>query len=86
MDFCDSQADEGACDRKASTIKSHMKIFLNSGNNIESAEEMKNVILSSGGVPSVKVTVSGPPEASTFSTIRLEGLRVWKACKLVLES
>ena len=42
MDFCDSQAGKGACDRKAATIKSHMKIFLNSGNNIESAEEMKN--------------------------------------------
>lgn len=95
MDFCDSQAGKGACDRKAATIKSHMKIFLNSGNNIESAEEMKNAILSSGGVPSVNVTVSGPPEASTFSTVRLEGvstisnieyseegLRVWKAYKI----
>jgi len=72
-----------------------MKVFLNSGNNIESAKEMKNAILSSGGVPSVNVTVSGPPEASTFSTIRLEGvntisnieysgegLRVWKAYKI----
>ena len=92
MDFCDSQAGKGACDRKAATIKSHMKIFLNSENNIESAEEMKNAILSSGGV---NVTVSGPPEVSTFSTVRLEGvstisnieyseegLRVWKAYKI----
>ena len=95
MDFCDSQAGKGACDRKAATIKSHMKIFLNSGSNIESAEEMKNAILSSGGVPSVNVTVSGPPEVSTFPTVRLEGvstisnieyseegLRVWKAYKI----
>ena len=95
MDFCDSQAGKGACDRKAATIKSHMKIFLNSGNNIESAEEMKNAILSSSGVPSVKVTISGPPEVSTFPTVRLEGvstisnikyseegLRVWKAYKI----
>ena len=95
MDFCDSKAGKGACDRRAATIKSHMKIFLNSGNNIESAEEMKNAILSSGGVPSVNVTLSGPPEASTFSTVRLEGvstisnieyseegLRVWEAYKI----
>ena len=95
MDFCDSQAGKGVCDRRAATIKSHMKIFLNSGNNMESAEEMKNAILSSGGVPSVNVTISGPPEASTFSTVRLEGvstisnieyseegLRVWKAYKI----
>ena len=40
MDFCDLQAGKGACDRKSATIKSHMKIFLNSGKNIESAEEM----------------------------------------------
>ena len=56
---------------------------------------MKNAILSSGGVPSVNVTVSGPPEVSTISTVRLEGLstisnieyseeglRVWKVYKI----
>ena len=80
---------------KQQLSKSHLKIFLNSGNNIESAEEMKNAIHSSGGVPSVNVTVSGPPEVSTFSTVRLEGvstissieysekgLRVWKAYEI----
>ena len=66
MDFCDLQAGEGACDRKAASIKTS----LNSGNNIESAEEMKNAILSSGGITSVNVTVSGLPEASTFSSVR----------------
>ena len=56
---------------------------------------MKNAILSSGGVPSVNVTVLGPPEASTFSTVQLEvvsfisnmeyseeRLGVWKAYKI----
>ena len=71
MDFCDSQTGIGARDREAAAIKSHMKIFLNSGNNIDSAEEIKNAILSSGGVPFINVTVSGTPEASTFSTVRL---------------
>lgn len=74
MDFCDSQAGRGACDRKAAAIKSHMKIYLNSGNNIESAEEMRDAILSSGGLPSVNVTVSGPSEVSAFPAIRLEGV------------
>ena len=74
MDFCDSKAGKGACDRKAATIKSNMKTFLNSRKNIESGEEMKNAILSSGEVPSVNVTVSGPPMASTFSTVRFEGV------------
>ena len=35
MDFCDSQAGKWTCDRKAATVKSHMKTFLTSGNNIE---------------------------------------------------
>ncbi|KAL9962183.1 hypothetical protein ACROYT_G031264 [Oculina patagonica] len=95
LDFCDSQAGKGACDRKAAGIKSHMKIYLNSGNNIESAEEMKDAILSAGGLPSVNVTVSGPPEPETFSAIMLEGvsaisnieytdegLIVWRAYKI----
>ncbi|KAK3751009.1 hypothetical protein QZH41_020167 [Actinostola sp. cb2023] len=38
MDFCDPQGGKGACDRKAATVKSHMKIYLNSGNNIENAK------------------------------------------------
>ena len=57
MDFCDSQAGKGTCDWKAATIKLHVKIFLSSGNNIESAEGLKNAILSSGGAPSVTITV-----------------------------
>ncbi|KAL9954869.1 hypothetical protein ACROYT_G042454 [Oculina patagonica] len=73
-----------------------MKIYLNSGNNIESAEEMKDAILSAGGLPSVNVTVSGAPEPETFSAIMLEGvsaisnieytdegLIVWRAYKIV---
>ena len=41
MDFSDSQGGKGACDRKAATIKSHMRLFLNSGNDIETAIQMK---------------------------------------------
>ena len=94
MDFCDTQAGKGACDRKAATMKSQMKIDLNSGNNIESAEQMRDAILSSGGLPSVQVTVSGPPQ-SAFPAIGLEsvsaisnieytekGLLVWRAYKI----
>ena len=73
MDFCDTLAGKGACDRKAATMKAQMKIYLNSGNNIESAEKMRDAILSSGGLPSVHVTVSGPPE-SVFPAITLESV------------
>ena len=37
MDFYDPQGGKGACDRSSAAIKSHMKIYLNSGINIETS-------------------------------------------------
>ena len=92
MDFADPQGGKGACDRKAATIKSHMMIFHDEGNNIESASDMKAAILSSGGVPAVNVAVSGPPDNSEFPKTEIKGVssytnveytrigfKVWKA-------
>ena len=53
MDFADPKGGKGACDRKAGCIKSHMKIYLNAGNNIESSSDMRKAIQSSCGVPAV---------------------------------
>ena len=92
MDFADPQGGKGACDRKAATIKSHMKIFHDEGNNIESASDVKAAILSSAGVPAFIVAVSGPPDNSEFPKIEIKGVssytnveytrsgfKVWKA-------
>ena len=65
MDYCDSQGEKGACDKKSAAIKFHMKINLNSGNNIE------NVVLSSGGMSSVRVTSCGPSTATAFLNVKL---------------
>ena len=40
MDFSDPQGGKGACDRKAANIKTHMKVHLNQGNDIENAFQM----------------------------------------------
>ena len=53
LDFSDAQGGNVPCDRKAASIKSHMKIHLNQGSNIETAKEMVVAIRSSGGVPGV---------------------------------
>lgn len=55
LDFSEPQGGKGPCDRKAATIKSHMRIHLNSGNDIEMPTQMKDAILSSGGVSVVNV-------------------------------
>ncbi|KAK3715613.1 hypothetical protein QZH41_000987 [Actinostola sp. cb2023] len=93
LDFSDPQGGKGASDRKAATIKSHMRIHLNAGHDIETPAQMYDAVLSSGGVPSLSVTlcesVTGPPMAkykidgvSLISNIEYsaeEGIRVWRA-------
>ena len=69
-----------------------MRIHLNSGNDIETAEQMKDAMLSSGGIPEVDVTLCKIGEAPTMQSLKIEGIsflnnfryenkgiRVWKA-------
>ncbi|KAK3742848.1 hypothetical protein QZH41_004530 [Actinostola sp. cb2023] len=92
MDFSDPQGGKGACDRKAASIKSHMKIHLNAGNNIENGREMVAAMLSSGGIAGVNVTQASTSQVRESLNVKLEGvstisnieftkdhLRVWKA-------
>lgn len=69
MDFSDPQGGKGACDRKAATVKKHMKSYLNSGHDISNAEQMKDAITSDGGVRGVSVVLCGAvqiPKADPF--------------------
>ena len=83
VDFSDPQAGKGSRDRKAATIKSHMKIYLNSGHDIETSEQMVLAMESSGGIPGVRVTLCGPQSSEKPRAIKWDGvsffLRVWRA-------
>ena len=46
LDFSDPQGGKASCDRQAATIKSHMRIHLNAGNDIETPAQMRDAILS----------------------------------------
>ena len=50
LDFSDPQCGKGLCDRKAASLKLHMRVHLNQGSNIETSKEMVDAIQSSGGV------------------------------------
>ena len=52
LDFSETQGGKRACDRKAATINVHMRAYLNSGHDIESADHMYDAMTSSGGIPS----------------------------------
>jgi len=57
LDFGDPQGGKGPADRTAATCKSHIHIYINEGHNVTTAEEMKEALLSHGGVEGVRMTV-----------------------------
>ena len=57
MDFSDPQGGKGVCDRKTVDIKTHMKVHLNQGNDIETAHQMVNAMTASVGVHGLNVTL-----------------------------
>lgn len=92
FDFSDPQGGKGSCDRKAASIKSKMKIHLNSGHDVETPEQMKHAIESSGGVPGLRVMPCDPQPTSALPSIKWKGIsflnnfeytdkgiRVWRA-------
>ena len=94
LDFSEPQGGKGSCNRKAASIKNHMKSYLFSGHNIETADEMKCTMESTGGIPGVCVAVCLPP-TDAAPICKLEGVSyinnieynengmiVWKAYKI----
>lgn len=92
-DFSDPQAGKDVCDRRIATVKSHMRRFINEGNDIKSASDMKTAIDSYGGVKGcqsavaiiqescqtmTKHSMAGIQSLNNFS-FESTGLRVWKA-------
>ena len=57
LDFSDPQDGKGAADRMAATCKSHIRIYLNEGHDVTTAEQMRCAMLSHGGVEGVRVAV-----------------------------
>ena len=59
IDFSDPQGGKGPCDRKAALLKNHMRAYLNSGNDITNAVQMKTAMESDGGVRDLFVVLGG---------------------------
>lgn len=92
ISFSEAQDGKGPCDRRAGNVKSHVLRYLNEGNDVANAEQLKAAIESNGGVKRCKVYLctmpptSPPlvkcrlPSISTFSNFSLSdvGLTMWK--------
>jgi hypothetical protein len=57
VDFSEPQGGKGPCDGKAATIKAHVRRFINEGNDVTTARQFRDAIMSSGGVPGVRVAM-----------------------------
>ena len=57
VDFSDPQGGKGPADRLAATCKCHIRIYINEGHNVTTAQEMKEALLSLGGIAGVRVAV-----------------------------
>ena len=55
IDFSDPQGGKGAADRLAATCKAHVRIHINEGNDVTTAHELKDALLSHGGIDGVRV-------------------------------
>ena len=55
MDFSDPQGGKGAADRLAATCKSDVRLFINEGNDVTTAHQLKDALLSHGGIDGVRV-------------------------------
>lgn len=92
-DFSDPQAGKDVCDRRIATLKSHMRRFINEGNDINTAQQMKVAIESYGGIKGCYATVAEIQDSFQSMTkhsmtgiqalnnflFEPAGLRAWKA-------
>ena len=92
-DFSNPQTGGDVCDRRKATLKSHMRRFINEGNDINTANDMKVAIESYGGVKGCYATVAEIQDSFQSMTkhsmtgiqalnnflFGSAGLRAWKA-------
>ena len=94
VDFSDPQGGKEPCDRIAATVKAHVLRYVNKGNNVITATDLKEAIMSHGGVRVVRVaalpnieqqvTKTGQGKLDGISTYNNflysdKALRIWKA-------
>ena len=92
-DFSESNSGKDICDRHISPLKSHIRQYVNAGNDVEKAKDMKKAIDSYSGVRGCRVSVLKVDTSAQdlhnhnlngvlmFSNFKfcVDGIRMWKA-------
>ena len=73
VDFSDPQGGKGACDRKAASIKAHVRRHINEGHDVQTPNDFKEAMMSSGGIKGVRIAlVDAFTPALTNSEIQIK--------------
>ena len=57
VEFSNPQGGKGPCDRKAATIKAHVRRFINEGHDVQTTLDFKEAMLSNGGIEGTRIVV-----------------------------
>ncbi|XP_078696170.1 uncharacterized protein LOC144924634 [Branchiostoma floridae x Branchiostoma belcheri] len=89
IDFSDPQGGKGPCDRKAATVKSNMRIYLNEGHDLTSASQMKKAMTATSVAADITVADLPKPKKASVKLdgislqnnfhLSTSGVRVWQA-------
>ena len=96
LDFSDPQGGKGAADRLAATCKNHIRCYINEGNDVLTAKQLKEDILSHGGINGVRVVsmesigntrectekIPGISKMNNYKFMSTDKIKVWRAYKV----
>ena len=68
VDFSDPQGGKGPCDRKAASLKAHIRRYISEGHHVLTAEDLKCAMLSNGGLNGVRVALIEAKDLHATST------------------
>ena len=74
VDFSDPQGGKGVCDRKAATIKCHVRRYINEGHDAVNAAQLRDAILSNSGVSGVRVALVDAGGIKHLKPIKIVGI------------
>jgi hypothetical protein len=76
VDFSDPQGGKGPCDRKAATVKAHVRRYINEGHDVVTAKDLRDAITSNNGVRGVGVCLVDMACVKASEPMKIDGISI----------